>query len=185
MGIEVINERGETWTGQVSAMLRSGWLGIGYTVVNQSAARKRLALAWDAESQATLEEWLKDRLLEGYVVAIRYYVAKSPCLMKDEEFKGPVLLRHSSFGYEVIAELLPLTLNTEGRNALVQGLALQGVAEEFALLASASSLGARMTWFDSTSSSDKPRGRNPRSRNSPCPCGSGRRFKRCCRKRVN
>jgi len=185
MGIEVINERGEGWTGEVAAMLKSGWLGIGYTVVNHTTARKRLALAWDAESQSTLEKWLEDRQGEGYVAAIRYYVANSPCPMKDSEFKGPVLMRHSSFGYEVIAELLPLTLNTEGRNALVEELALRSVAEEFALLASASSLGARMTWFDSIPSNDEPRGRNPRSRNSPCSCGSGRRFKRCCGKRVN
>lgn len=185
MGIEVINERGEQWTGEVIAMLKTGWLGIGYTVVNHTTARKRLALAWDADSQSTLEAWLKDRQAEGYVVAIRYYVAKSPCPMKDSEFRGPVLMRHSSFGYEVIAELLPLTLNEEGRNALVEELALRNVVEEFALLASASSLGARMTWFDSTPSSDKLRGGNPKSRNSPCPCGSGRRFKRCCGKQVN
>jgi hypothetical protein len=42
MGIEVINERGERWTGEVAAMLKSGWLGIGYTVVNHTSARKRL-----------------------------------------------------------------------------------------------------------------------------------------------
>lgn len=185
MGIEVVNERGKPWTGEVAAMLKSGWLGIGYTVVNHTTARKRLALAWDADSQSALEAWLKDRQDEGYVVAIRYYVAKSPCPMKNSEFKGPVLMRHSSFGCEVIAELLPLTLNTEGRDALVEALALRSVAEEFALLAHASGLGVRMSWFDSSPSDDKPSRENPRGRNSPCSCGSGKRFKRCCGKRVN
>jgi len=185
MGIKVINDRGETRTGEVAAMFKSGWLGIGYTVVNHTTARKRLALAWDAESQSALEQWLKDRQDEGYVVAIRYYVAKSPSAMKNSEFKGPVLMRHSSYGCEVIAELLPLTLNTEGRNALVEALAVRSVAEEFALLAHTSGLGVRMACFDSSTSSDKPHRDNFKGRNSPCPCGSGRRFKRCCGKRVN
>jgi uncharacterized protein YchJ len=180
MGIEVINERDKGWTGEVAALLKSGWLGIGYTVVNHTTARKRLALAWDAESQSALKEWLRDRQDEGYVVAIRYYVAKSPCPMKNSEFKGPVLMRHSSFGCEVIAELLPLTLNTEGRNALVEGLGLRNVTEEFALLTNASRLGSRIAWFG-----DRPRGKGPRTRNGACPCGSGRRFKRCCGKRIN
>jgi len=180
MGIKVINERGETWIGEVAGMLQSGWLGIGYTVVNHTTARKRLALAWDTDSQSALEQWLKDRQDEGYVVAIRYYVAKSPCAMKSSEFKGPVLMRHSSFGCEVIAELLPLTLNSEGRNALVEGLGLRNVTEEFALLTNASRLGTRIAWFG-----DRPGEKGPRTRNGACPCGSGRRFKRCCGKRVN
>lgn len=137
MGIEGSREKADKWAAEAVALLTAGWLGIGYTVVNRIDARKKLALAVAPESQAALKEWLDERQAEGYVVAIRYYVAKAPCRTKDSEFSGSLLLRHRSLGCEVFAELLPLTLDAEGRDSLVEALALRDIAEEFALVANA------------------------------------------------
>ena len=145
MAIVGIGEKDDQWAREAAALLKVGWLGIGYTVVSRTDARRKLALAADLDSQSALEQWLHDSQSEGYVVAIRYYVAKAPSQMKNSDFTGPLLLRHSSLGHEVIAELLPLTLDAKGRDALVEALALRNVAEEFAFLADVSRLGGRMT----------------------------------------
>jgi hypothetical protein len=83
-------QQGEKWHPQVVALLKSGWLGIGYTVHNQNNARKRMVTAnATLEAQQELETWITERMAEGYVPILRYYVAKEPCEAKDADFPAP------------------------------------------------------------------------------------------------
>jgi hypothetical protein len=191
------------WTPQVQDLLESGWIGVGYTMVNQHNARKRAAYATDsvAERQA-FEAWVRDRVREGYLPLLRYYIAKSPCSIVDSKFGGPVVLRHSSSGYEVIVEsvmgvevggipksLCELADSTDELDSLYERLRLEDTCAEFALLAEMKGLGAKVIFGNVTGpgpESPMPSGPQPVSvgrkigRNEPCPCGSGNKYKRCC-----
>lgn len=186
--MEILNERNEKWTPQVIEMLKDGWLAIGYTVMNQNSARKRIALASDAESQRALEEWVLERVEEGYLVAVRYYVAKSPCQMKDSEFVGRILLRHTACNHEVIVELIAEQMPDDAQDDLVEGLELKGAAEEFALATALSGSGSRIAYSNVLDINPETQGylsgeivRSTKvGRNKPCPCGSGKKYKKCC-----
>jgi hypothetical protein len=94
-------EQAKKWEPQVVPLLKSGWLGLGYTVLDEHNARKRMVTetATLAE-QREMETWIAERIAEGYQPALRYYAAKDPCHLKDSEFAGPILRRHTvrSFG---------------------------------------------------------------------------------------
>lgn len=188
----------------VAGLLESGWLGVGYTLINKNNARKRAAYASDsAEEQQVVEAWVQNRIKEGYFPLLRYYMAKSPCRMADSEFGGPIVLRTTSLGYEVIVELvlgiaepgdLPKTLlellgSQTKLDAICESLHLEETCAEFALIADIKSRGGTVVFTNMM-------GINPESsvplrphptrvvrkigRNEPCPCSSGKKYKKCC-----
>lgn len=160
------NDRGQIFKPETAPLTSQGWKAIGYTMVASSTAlvdgtafgRSRMvAGAQGPAAIAEFDEWVRGRIIDGFVPGWRYYISHRRCIMDNSEFKGTICYREDTKDGSVLVEFIPTMeeapITKVDFNLLTEVFSdemnIEAKAKEFLMLSQMAGLGADVQWMQS------------------------------------